>query len=160
MGLSQSDIRGSQQKYSRRSIWHEDDSAKDLTFLVKGLSKQPLEKPGSSSRDTQNVFKNINRVPGWGCKHCTLGQNRNPALWRLWGKAWRDRSCVCRRSSVVVRRQDCELGHTNSHPALLQNTGMTGSVRLFLSVSVKQNKLYFPHSSPESHMWLEDACVF
>jgi len=38
-----SDVRGSQQKYSRLSVRHEDDSAEDLTFLVKGLLNQLLE---------------------------------------------------------------------------------------------------------------------
>lgn len=114
-----------------------------------------LRKPDSSSSswDTQNNFKNINREPGWGCKHCTFGLSRNPPLWRLLGNAWRNGSCVCRRSSVVVRRPDCELGHMNSHPMLLQNTDMTWSVPLFLSVSVKRNELYFPCPGPESHMW-------
>lgn len=56
-----------------------------------------------------------------------------------------------RRSGVVVRWQDCKLGHLKSQPTLLQNTGVTWNVSLFLSVSAKQNKMYVPCPGPEGH---------
>lgn len=48
----------------------------------------------------------------------------------------------------------------NSHPTLLHSTGMTGSTPLLLSVSLKQNKLYFPDPGPKSRMWRKMLVYF